>query len=124
MKHSTDRILTTHVGSLPRPADMLPMLSAKMIGDPVDERAFDTRLRTAVVDVVRQQVEHGIDVINDGEVGKPGFILYAEERLGGFERREVTGGESALARARHYLAGSREFLAFPDYYQAELEAAS
>src|SRR5579883_132471 len=123
MKRSTHRILTTHVGSLPRSDDMLPMLSAKMVGDPIDERAFEARLRGAVVDIVRQQVEHGLDVINDGEVGKPGFILYAEERLGGFERREVAGDAGAVARARHYLAGSRELLAFPEYYQPELEAA-
>src|SRR5262249_12727545 len=101
---------------------MLPMLSAKMVGEPVDERAFEARLRGAVVDVVREQVAHGLDVINDGEVGKAGFILYAEERLAGFERREATGDEVSLARARHYLAGSREFLAFPEYYGAELEA--
>ena len=123
MKRSTDRILTTHVGSLPRPADLLPMLSAKMVGEPIDEPAFEARLRGAVMDIVREQAAHGVDIVNDGEVGKAGFILYAEERLGGFERREATGDAAALARARHYLAGSREFQAFPEYYQAELDAA-
>ncbi len=66
MKRSVDRILTTHVGSLPRPDDMLPMLSAKMRGEPVDEQAFSARLRGAVMDIVREQVAHGVDVVNDG----------------------------------------------------------
>ena len=117
MKHSTDRILTTHVGSLPRPEDMLEVLTAKMRGQPIDEPALDARLPRAVADIVRQQVDHGLDVIDDGEVGKPSFILYADERLSGFEQRDAQ--ESEIARARHYLAGSREFLAFPEYYQPE-----
>ena len=117
MKHSTDRILTTHVGSLPRPADLLEALSAKMLGRPIDEQAFDARLPSAVAEVVRQQVEHGLDIIDDGEVGKPSFIIYAEERLSGFEQREVP--DSKVTEAAHYLAGSREFLAFPEYYQPE-----
>jgi 5-methyltetrahydropteroyltriglutamate--homocysteine methyltransferase len=117
MKHSIDRILTTHVGSLPRPEDMLETLTAKMRGQPVDEQALAERLPGAVLDIVRQQVDHGLDVIDDGEVGKPSFILYADERLSGFEQRDAP--ESEFARARHYLAGSREFLAFPEYYQPE-----
>ena len=117
MKHSTDRILTTHVGSLPRPEDMLEALTAKMRGQLIDEQALDARLPRAVADIVRQQVDHGLDVIDDGEVGKPSFILYADERLSGFEQRDAQ--ESEIARARHYLAGSREFLAFPEYYQPE-----
>ena len=117
MKHSTDRILTTHVGSLPRPDDMLEVLTAKMKGQSVDEQAFEARLPSAVAEIVRQQAEHGLDVIDDGEVGKPSFILYADERLSGFEQREVP--DSELAKARYYLAGSREFLAFPEYYHPE-----
>ena len=117
MKHSTDRILTTHVGSLPRPADMLGVLTAKMKGQPVNEQTFEARLPSAVADIVRQQAEHGLDVIDDGEVGKPSFILYVDERLSGFEQRDVP--DSELAKARHYLAGSREFLAFPEYYHPE-----
>jgi 5-methyltetrahydropteroyltriglutamate--homocysteine methyltransferase len=117
MKHSTDRILTTHVGSLPRPDDMLDALTAKMLGRSIDEQALDARLPSAVADIVRRQAEHGLDVIDDGEVGKPSFILYVDERLSGFEQREVP--DSGLARASHYLAGSREFLAFPEYYHPE-----
>ena len=63
MKHSTYRILSTHVGSLPRPEDMLEVLTAKMRGQPIDEPALDTRLPRAVEDIVRQQVDHGLDVI-------------------------------------------------------------
>jgi len=117
MKRSIARILTTHVGSLPRPNDMLEALQAKMAARPVDEEAFKARLPGAVRDVVRLQAEHGLDVINDGEVGKPSFTLYVNERLSGFEYREVADAE--LAKMSHHLAGSREFLAFPEYYQPE-----
>ena len=96
---------------------MLEMLTAKMKGRSVDQRAFEARLPGAVVDIVRRQTEHGLDVIDDGEVGKPGFILYVDERLSGFEQREVP--DSELAKSRHYLSGSREFLAFPEYYHPE-----
>jgi 5-methyltetrahydropteroyltriglutamate--homocysteine methyltransferase len=121
MKHSTNRILTTHVGSLPRPEGLLEALTAKMHGQPIDEEVLAARLPGAVTDIVRQQLEHGLDVIDDGEVGKPSFILYADERLSGFEQRMAP--ESEIARARHYLAGSREFLAFPEYYQPETAAS-
>jgi len=117
MKHSTDRILTTHVGSLPRPADMLEALGKKMAGQPIDEQAFEARLPGAVLEVVRREAECGLDVINDGEVSKAGFILYADERLTGFEQLEIP--QKDIPRAVNYLAGSREFLAFPDYYQPE-----
>ena len=120
MKHSTERILTTHVGSLPRPDDMLEALGAKMKGQPVNQEAFDARLPGAVAEMVRRQAEYGLDVINDGEVGKPSFILYMDERLSGFEQREVP--ENEVDKVSHYLTGSKEFLAFPDYYQPELIA--
>jgi 5-methyltetrahydropteroyltriglutamate--homocysteine methyltransferase len=99
---------------------MLEALSAKIKGQPVDQRTFEIRLAGAVADIVRQQAEHGLDVIDDGEVGKPSFILYVDERLSGFEQRDVP--ESEIDKASHYLAGSREFRAFPEYYQAELAA--
>lgn len=117
MKHSTERILTTHVGSLPRPPDMIEMLAAKMAGRPIDEAALAARLPSAVKEMVARQVETGLDVINDGEVGRPSFITYIDERLTGFETREITGKDAE--RAVHYLAGSREFLAFPEYYRPE-----
>jgi 5-methyltetrahydropteroyltriglutamate--homocysteine methyltransferase len=117
MKHSTDRILTTHVGSLPRPEDMIDMLAAKFSGRPIDEQKLEARLPSAVAELVAQQVKTGLDVINDGEVGRPSFITYIDDRLTGFERREIAGKDAP--RAVHYLAGSREYLAFPEYYEPE-----
>jgi 5-methyltetrahydropteroyltriglutamate--homocysteine methyltransferase len=119
MKRSTDCILTTHAGSLPRPEDMLPSLRAKLLSQPVDEPAFHARVRRAVADVVREQAAHGLDVITDGEVGKSSFMNYVDERISGFELREVEG---ALPASHSYLAGSREFLAFPEYYLADVDA--
>src|SRR5262245_4656801 len=74
MKRSTDRILTTHAGSLPRPGDLLDMIDAKAVGHAVDEAAYAARLRSAVADIVRRQADLGVDVIDDGELSKPGFI--------------------------------------------------
>src|SRR6202140_1263238 len=88
MKLSTDRILTTHVGSLPRPDDLFEMMLARMDGKPVDETAYTERVRKAVADSVKQQVASGLDVVSDGEMGKPSFITYAAQRLGGLEKRE------------------------------------
>ncbi len=92
MKRSTERILTTHTGSLPRPPDLLEMLRARENGEPVDARAFAERVRSAVAEVVRQQVEAGIDVVSDGEMGKPSFATYVTHRLAGF------GGENPEPR--------------------------
>ena len=83
MKRSSERILTTHVGSLPRPADLLDVVQAKEEGKPIDEKAHAARLRAAVGKIVRKQIDLGIDIIDDGEFGKPSFVSYAHERLGG-----------------------------------------
>ena len=85
MKRSTHRILTSHVGSLVRPQDMLDMLKARSHGQPYDRAAWDARLREAVDEVVRQQADAGIDVINDGELSKPMFADYIADRLNGYE---------------------------------------
>jgi len=116
MKRSTERILTTHVGSLPRPDDMVGPLKAMLAGQPIDHDAFQRRLPSAVANIVSQQAEIGLDVVDDGEVGKPHFVSYIEERLTGFETRETSDEKAAQA---YYLAGSREFQAFPEYYQPE-----
>ncbi len=116
MQHSTRRILTTHAGSLPRPADLLEMLAAKEQGQPVDDAARAARLPQAVKEIVRKQIELGIDVIDDGEYSKPSFVTYVNERLGGFE----VDGE---ASQRGPWAGSREALSFPEFY-AQLHVAS
>ena len=84
MKRSTDRILVTHVGSLARPDDLWKMLNAKLEGQPYDQKAFAKQLRSAVAEVVKQQVDCGIDIVNDGELGKTNFSRYARERLSGF----------------------------------------
>ncbi|MCH7624811.1 MAG: cobalamin-independent methionine synthase II family protein [Chloroflexi bacterium] len=84
MKRSTDRILTTHTGSLPRPPDLLEMIEAKENGRPYDVVAFDERVRMAVAQVVKDQVDAGIDIVSDGEQGKPSFATYVKNRLSGF----------------------------------------
>src|ERR1700722_34417 len=73
MKLSTERILTTHVGSLPRPDDLFELMLARMDGNAVDEKAYAERVRSAVKDCVRQQVDAGLDVVSDGEMGKLSF---------------------------------------------------
>src|SRR4029077_8272815 len=84
MKCSTERILTTHTGSLPRPDDLADMLFARESGDLVDRAALEMRVRSAVAEVVRRQAEVGVDVVNDGEMGKIGYSTYVKDRLSGF----------------------------------------
>lgn len=109
MKRSTDRILTTHVGSLPRPASLLALMKAKNEGRTVDAAALEAEVTSAVTGVVRKQVEIGVDVISDGEMGKVGFIPYVNERLSGLEPSTETSRATTWAK-------SRETLAFPEYY--------
>ena len=91
MKRSTDRILTTHTGSLPRPHDLSTLLETLDAGTPMDAAAFETRVRQAVADIVRTQVEAGVDIVSDGEQGKVGYSTYVRHRLTGF------GGQSSGA---------------------------
>jgi 5-methyltetrahydropteroyltriglutamate--homocysteine methyltransferase len=112
MKHSTERILTTHAGSLPRLPDLFAMVQARADGRPYDDAAYVARVRGAVVDVVRQQAEVGLDVVTDGEMSKPSFITYVTERLTGFEPIAEAGGLP--------WGGSKEVLAFPEYYEPSL----
>jgi 5-methyltetrahydropteroyltriglutamate--homocysteine methyltransferase len=109
MQRSTDRILTTHAGSLPRPRDLLELVRARARGERVDEDAFQTRLRMAVGEIVRRQADLGIDVVDDGEFGKPSFVTYVRERLGGLTRQD---GERQSPWIR-----SREALSFPEFYK-------
>src|SRR5215218_6563004 len=85
MKRSSDRILTTHTGSLPRPPDVIEMMRTKEAGEPFDRQAFDQRVHSAVAEVVRQQADAGVDVVSDGELAKPGFFQYVRGRLNGME---------------------------------------
>ena len=110
MKRSTERILTTHIGSLPRPDDLADMIRAKIEGRPVDADAFARRVRGAVAEMVGMQGKLGIDIVADGEMGKIGFIPYINERLAGFEPSKAPGGGS-------YWATSREAKAFPGFYE-------
>jgi len=87
MKRSTNRILVSHVGSLARPRDLMEMLVARNEGKPFDAEALARRTREAVADVVEKQIECGIDIVNDGELGKSNFSRYTKERLGGFIER-------------------------------------
>jgi 5-methyltetrahydropteroyltriglutamate--homocysteine methyltransferase len=108
MKRSQDRILVTHVGSLPRPAELLELLLARENGEPYDPQLLAELKARGVSGIVRRQVDLGIDVVSDGELGKTSFLTYVNSRLGGLERRTSTG---AVPWAR-----SREAQAFPEYY--------
>ena len=84
MQRSTDRFLTTHTGSLPRPADLITMMYAKEEGVPVDRNALAARVKTAVAELVKKQADAGVDLINDGEMSKPSYATYVKDRLEGF----------------------------------------
>jgi 5-methyltetrahydropteroyltriglutamate--homocysteine methyltransferase len=100
------KILTTHAGSLPRPHDLLDLMKAKVGGKPYDKAAYEKRVKTAIEDCVRRQVEAGIDIVTDGEQSKPGFFLYVNERLEGFTPRP--------GMKRKFFPA--EVSAFPEYY--------
>ena len=109
MIRSTDRILTTHVGSLPRSPQLIEAM-AKLERDELKDRAiFDAQVDEAVKAIVRKQAELGIDIVDDGEVGKVGFITYINERLGGFEPLPI--------ERKSIWDGTKEALAFPEFYE-------
>ena len=114
MKRSTDRVLTTHAGSLPMPSDLSEMLRTKEAGQPYDAQALQQRLARAVATVVQQQVENGIDIITDGEQSKTSFTTYLSERLAGIETRP-----GAVARA----VSDRQRQDVPEYFAAQRAAA-
>ena len=99
MKRSIDKILTTHVGSLPRPADLLEMNDAKANGQPVAQSVWSARVKASVLEVVRLQRERGVDIVNDGELSKSSWSSYVNDRLGGFAE-SVSQGQGSLARGR------------------------
>ena len=110
MKRSTDRILVSHVGSLARPRDLMEMLVARNEGRPFDAEALARRTRDAVADVVEKQIECGIDIVNDGELGKSNFSRYTKERLGGFIERP------AGADFKPTSIFGRDMLEFTEYF--------
>ena len=109
MKRSTDEILTTHTGSLPRPPSLMEGLRARDRGEPTPDN-LDEQIREAVDEVVAQQVRSGVTVVNDGEAGKIGYSTYVKERLDGF------GGSGGMAGLPADLAE------FPDYLQRVMGA--
>src|SRR5438128_8698828 len=88
MKTSQDRILTTHVGSLPRPLELRQLLVAKDKGEPYDRAELERQTRDAVLAIVRRQAATGVDIVNDGEMSKPGYSTYVADRLSGFAGHE------------------------------------
>jgi len=107
MHRSTDRILTTHCGSLARPKNLLDLMKVRVSGEHCDPDLYAKKVSAAVSEVVHKQVENGIDILNDGEQGKLGFFSYVSERLGGFEPR---------MGPRPTMFGA-EVDAFPEYYK-------
>jgi 5-methyltetrahydropteroyltriglutamate--homocysteine methyltransferase len=112
-QQNTDRIMTTHVGSLPRPHDLLDMMKARLAGQAYDAAAYHARVRAAVAESVGQQAANGIDIVCDGEQSKSGFFTYVSERLEGFEPRPD--------RRRSTFAA--EVAAFPEYYEQYFRTA-
>jgi 5-methyltetrahydropteroyltriglutamate--homocysteine methyltransferase len=109
LQRSEERILTTHVGSLARPHSLLEIMREKEHGRPYDQEAYDREVTAAVADIVREQVESGIDVVTDGEMSKVSFVSYIERRLGGLEARP---GTSMMPRS-----WQMEVDAYPEYYE-------
>ena len=106
MKRSTERILTTHTGSLPRPDDLAALLLGHDQREVQKDRRVEQRVGEAVREVVRRQVEAGVDVIDDGEAGKVGYSTYVTDRLTGFDGQ----GQAQPAGV--------EDMEFPEYYQS------
>lgn len=119
MRRSTDHILTTHTGSLPRADTVLEGMRAREEERLADPAALEAAIDAEVASVVARQVEAGIDVVNDGECGRPNFHHYVGERLSGFERRVPPGGVPVLTRPLGI--GGRDATMFPDYYATALK---
>ena len=105
-QQNIDRIQTTHIGSLPRPHDLLDIMKAKLNKQPYDEKKYQEILAKAVTESVRRQVDCGIDIVTDGEFSKPGFFTYIQQRLEGFEARPN----------QKLILFQQEVAAFPEYY--------
>ena len=106
IQQNTDHIQTTHIGSLPRPHNLLDLLKAKYAGQPYDESKLNSVLAREVAECVRKQVECGIEIVTDGEYSKPGFFTYIRERFDGFESRPN----------QKLTIFQQEVSAFPEYY--------
>jgi 5-methyltetrahydropteroyltriglutamate--homocysteine methyltransferase len=111
MHYSTERILVTHAGSLPRPPDLRAMVVAKSAGEAYDAAALDRHLREGVADIVRRQLDCGIDIVNDGELSKFNFTDYVRGRIAGYDARPNSG-------RRRLSMTARDETKFPDYFAA------
>jgi len=109
MKTSTDRILTTHTGSLPRPKPLIDMVIAREQGGAVDAAAFEAETAKAVAEIVAKQVAAGIDVVSDGELSKASYTQYIRHRVTG-----IASDPRAAEKGRDIMIG-RDMLAFPDF---------
>ena len=112
MERSTERILTTHVGSLPRPSDLLGFLEAREAGRPIEQAAFDACLTSSVRDVVKRQVAAGIDGVCDGEFGKISYTFYVRHRLSGIGAFRGGANDQPPQTAAH-----RDLLDHPDFQE-------
>jgi 5-methyltetrahydropteroyltriglutamate--homocysteine methyltransferase len=115
MLYSTERIMTAHAGSLPRPDDLREMVVARANGAPYDAEAFDRRLKSAVAETVRHQVECGLDSVNDGELSKTNFTDYVRWRIAGYVERPSAG-------PRRLSITARDETKFADYFAANPRA--
>jgi 5-methyltetrahydropteroyltriglutamate--homocysteine methyltransferase len=113
MIYSTDRILTTHAGALPRPDDLREMVVAKSRGQAVDQAGLDRRLAEAVAEIVQRQVDCGLDSVNDGELSKFNFTDYARIRLTGFETRPASDHRRLEITARDATKFAEYFVVRP-----------
>jgi 5-methyltetrahydropteroyltriglutamate--homocysteine methyltransferase len=109
MKTSTDRILTTHTGSLPRPKPLIDLILRREKGEAVDAQAFDAEVAQATDDIVAKQVAAGVDVVSDGEMSKPSYTTYIRHRVTG-----IAMDPRAADKGRDIMIG-RDLLAFPDF---------
>lgn len=108
MKIGSDRILTTHTGSLPRPADLVALLNKKELGEDYDLGTFSSRISRAILEIVRQQTDIGIDIVDDGEHSKVNWMAYARARLSGLEEMDSPV---------RFRGSTRDSLAFPNTYE-------
>ena len=116
---STPQVRTTHTGSLPRPVELFAAMTASAKGVTIDASAYEAALKRHVNDVVKKQVDAGIDVVNDGEYSKPSFSMYIAERLAGFEGRVPPGGLPVPTGPMG--VDGRDANMFPDFYKQILE---
>ena len=112
MKHSTERILTTHAGSLPRPDGLHAQITARAEGKDFDKAKLEADLKEGVRQVVRKQIECGVDSVNDGELSKINFNIYVRDRLAGHETRPYVAGKSPTP----LNVASRDIRKFPEYF--------